>query len=107
MADEGAVVVIGGTRAIGLELAKHYAAAGREVVLTGKEPGNVESGVAAARAAAGPGGPFTAGRSTLQSPTRLPRRWPTSGRWIGSHWSPSTGTPIRSATTTSTWRSGS
>jgi NAD(P)-dependent dehydrogenase (short-subunit alcohol dehydrogenase family) len=56
MADEGAVVVIGGTRAIGLEVAKHYAAAGREVVLTGKEPGNVESGVAAARAAARPGG---------------------------------------------------
>jgi NAD(P)-dependent dehydrogenase (short-subunit alcohol dehydrogenase family) len=56
MADEGAVVVVGGTRAIGLELAKHYAAAGREVVLTGKEPGNVESGVTAARAAAGPGG---------------------------------------------------
>jgi NAD(P)-dependent dehydrogenase (short-subunit alcohol dehydrogenase family) len=33
---EGAVVVVGGTRGIGLELVRHYAAAGREVVLHGR-----------------------------------------------------------------------
>jgi NAD(P)-dependent dehydrogenase (short-subunit alcohol dehydrogenase family) len=48
MADEGAVVVVGGTRAIGLEIVKHYAAAGREVVLTGRHPDHVAAAVAAA-----------------------------------------------------------
>ena len=43
----GAVVVVGGTRAIGLELVRHYAARGHEVVLTGRDPGNVESAVEA------------------------------------------------------------
>jgi NAD(P)-dependent dehydrogenase (short-subunit alcohol dehydrogenase family) len=33
----GAVVVIGGTSGIGLEIARHYAGAGREVVLTGRD----------------------------------------------------------------------
>lgn len=42
---EGAVVVVGGTRAIGFELAKHYVEAGRDVVITGRDPGNVESAV--------------------------------------------------------------
>ena len=37
MAD-GAVVVVGGTRAIGLELVRHYVDAGDEVVLTGQIP---------------------------------------------------------------------
>jgi NAD(P)-dependent dehydrogenase (short-subunit alcohol dehydrogenase family) len=32
----GAVVVVGGTRGIGLEIVRHYAAAGREVVLHGR-----------------------------------------------------------------------
>lgn len=32
-----AVVVVGGTAGIGLELVRHYAAAGREVVLTGRD----------------------------------------------------------------------
>ena len=36
MSSEGAVVVVGGTRGIGLELVRHYAAAGRDVVLHGK-----------------------------------------------------------------------
>jgi NAD(P)-dependent dehydrogenase (short-subunit alcohol dehydrogenase family) len=36
MSGEGAVVIVGGTRAIGLEIVKHYAAAGREVVLSGR-----------------------------------------------------------------------
>ena len=40
MADEGAVVVVGGTRAIGFEIAKHYVEAGREVVLTRPVPGD-------------------------------------------------------------------
>jgi len=38
MSQEGAVVVVGGTRAIGLELVRHYAKAGREVILTGRDP---------------------------------------------------------------------
>jgi NAD(P)-dependent dehydrogenase (short-subunit alcohol dehydrogenase family) len=48
MSDEGAVVVVGGTRAIGLEIVRHYAASGREVVLAGQDPGNVDAAVAAA-----------------------------------------------------------
>ena len=46
MSDAGAVVVIGGTRAIGLEIARHYAKAGREVVLTGRSQENVDTAVA-------------------------------------------------------------
>lgn len=46
MAGDGAVVVVGGTRAIGLELVRHYAAAGREVVLTGQSQENVDAAVA-------------------------------------------------------------
>ena len=46
MAEDGAVVVVGGTRAIGLELVKHYAAQGREVVLTGQYEENVDAAVA-------------------------------------------------------------
>ena len=34
----GAVVVIGGTAGLGLEVARHYAALGREVILTGRDP---------------------------------------------------------------------
>ena len=48
MPDDGAVVVVGGTRAIGFELVKHYAAQGREVVLTGQSPDNVAAAVAEA-----------------------------------------------------------
>ena len=36
MSSDGAVVVVGGTRGIGLELVRHYVDAGREVVLHGK-----------------------------------------------------------------------
>ena len=45
MGGNGAVVVVGGTRAIGLELARHYVEAGRDVVLTGRDPEHVESAV--------------------------------------------------------------
>lgn len=47
MSQAGAVVVVGGTRAIGHEIARHYATAGREVVLTGQDPANVAAAVAA------------------------------------------------------------
>lgn len=43
----GAVVVVGGTRAIGLEIVRHYAAAGEEVVLTGRTDENVQAAVTA------------------------------------------------------------
>ncbi len=46
MVDPGAVIVVGGTRAIGLEIVRHYAAAGREVVLTGRHSEHVASAVA-------------------------------------------------------------
>jgi NAD(P)-dependent dehydrogenase (short-subunit alcohol dehydrogenase family) len=46
MSDSGAVVVVGGTRAIGLEIARHYVEAGHEVVLTGQTPENVDAAVA-------------------------------------------------------------
>ena len=36
MSSDGAVVVVGGTRGIGLEIVRHYAEAGREVVLHGR-----------------------------------------------------------------------
>jgi NAD(P)-dependent dehydrogenase (short-subunit alcohol dehydrogenase family) len=46
MTNQGAVVVVGGTRAIGLEIARHYAESGRDVVLAGQTPANVEAAVA-------------------------------------------------------------
>ena len=46
MSNQGAIVVVGGTRAIGLELVRHYAEGGDVVVLTGQSPEHVESAVA-------------------------------------------------------------
>jgi NAD(P)-dependent dehydrogenase (short-subunit alcohol dehydrogenase family) len=48
MPDGGSVVVVGGTRAIGLEIVKHFAAGGADVILTGRDAGNVAAAVAAA-----------------------------------------------------------
>ncbi len=45
MAD-GAVVIVGGTRAIGLELARHYVESGHEVVISGRTKEHVDSAVA-------------------------------------------------------------
>jgi NAD(P)-dependent dehydrogenase (short-subunit alcohol dehydrogenase family) len=47
MGNEGAVVVVGGTRAIGFEIARHYVEAGREVVLSGQSLETVDAAVAA------------------------------------------------------------
>jgi len=47
MGGDGAVVVVGGTRAIGFELVRHYVEAGREVVLTGRDRGSVNAAVEA------------------------------------------------------------
>lgn len=47
MATGGSVVVVGGTRAIGLEIARHYAERGETVVLTGQDPANVAAAVEA------------------------------------------------------------
>ena len=49
MVNGGAVVVVGGTRAIGLEIGKHFAARGDDVVLTGQDPANVAAAVDEAR----------------------------------------------------------
>lgn len=46
MSNQGAVVVVGGTRAIGLELVRRYATEGRDVVLSGQTPENVDEAVA-------------------------------------------------------------
>ena len=37
MPEQGAVVVVGGTQGLGLEVARHYAGQGREVVLSGRQ----------------------------------------------------------------------
>ena len=54
MDGRGATVGVGGTRAIGFEVARHYAELGDPVVVTGRDKGNVD----AARIASG----FCAGR---------------------------------------------
>ena len=46
MADTASVVVVGGTRAIGQEIARHYAGLGESVVLTGQDPANVAAAIA-------------------------------------------------------------
>ena len=43
MPEPGAVVVIGGTRGLGLEVARHYAAKGREVVVAGRDQRRAEA----------------------------------------------------------------
>ena len=45
----GAVMVVGGTRAIGLELVKSYAADGDDVILTGRDDEHMTAAVAEAR----------------------------------------------------------
>ena len=45
MASDGSVVVVGGTRAIGFEIVRHYVEAGRDVVLTGRDPAGVAAAV--------------------------------------------------------------
>jgi NAD(P)-dependent dehydrogenase (short-subunit alcohol dehydrogenase family) len=42
---DGAVVIVGGTRAIGLELARHYVETGSQVVLTGRDQANIDAAV--------------------------------------------------------------
>jgi len=46
MSSAGSVVVVGGTRAIGQEIARHYARRGDHVVLTGRDPDHVAAAVA-------------------------------------------------------------
>jgi NAD(P)-dependent dehydrogenase (short-subunit alcohol dehydrogenase family) len=43
MATDGCIVVVGGTRGIGKELARAYAATGRETILTGRHAGTAEA----------------------------------------------------------------
>ncbi|MFI5226562.1 MAG: SDR family NAD(P)-dependent oxidoreductase [Candidatus Limnocylindrales bacterium] len=45
MSSDGTVVVVGGTRAIGLEVVRHYASTGREVILTGRHAEHVAEAV--------------------------------------------------------------
>ena len=68
MSNKGAVVVIGGTRAIGLEIVKHYAGAGHPVVVSGQTPANVEAAVAQASAVVADGGSVTGATFDLADP---------------------------------------
>jgi NAD(P)-dependent dehydrogenase (short-subunit alcohol dehydrogenase family) len=43
MADQGSVVIIGGTRGLGLEIVRHYAGLGREVWLSGQDRSGAEA----------------------------------------------------------------
>jgi NAD(P)-dependent dehydrogenase (short-subunit alcohol dehydrogenase family) len=73
-ADSGAVVVIGGTRGLGLEVARAYAKLGRQVVLTGRD---------AAQAAAVAGdldGDVTGLGLDLTVPEQIPERLAGVGR---------------------------
>jgi NAD(P)-dependent dehydrogenase (short-subunit alcohol dehydrogenase family) len=45
MPGPGAVVVVGGTRAIGLEIVRHFATKGEEVILTGRDRAHVNEAV--------------------------------------------------------------
>jgi NAD(P)-dependent dehydrogenase (short-subunit alcohol dehydrogenase family) len=45
MSDQGSVVVVGGTRAIGLEIVRHYTGQGSPVVITGRHPDHVAQAV--------------------------------------------------------------
>ena len=65
MADAASVVIVGGTRAIGQEIARHYADRGESVVLTGQDPGNV------AAALANVGGKTTGATFDLSEPTSI------------------------------------
>jgi NAD(P)-dependent dehydrogenase (short-subunit alcohol dehydrogenase family) len=47
---DGAIVVVGGTRAIGLELVRHYASKGHAVILSGQRQESVDEAVATLRA---------------------------------------------------------
>jgi NAD(P)-dependent dehydrogenase (short-subunit alcohol dehydrogenase family) len=53
MANDGSVVVVGGTRAIGLEIAKHYATKGDDVILTGRDDDHMQSAIVAVQASGG------------------------------------------------------
>ena len=46
MMNDGCVLVVGGTRAIGLEIGRHYAARGDQVILTGRDATSVNAAVA-------------------------------------------------------------
>jgi NAD(P)-dependent dehydrogenase (short-subunit alcohol dehydrogenase family) len=65
----GAVVVVGGTRAIGFEIVRHYAARGYDVVLCGQSAESVGSAVARARE--GTGGNVTGAAFDLAEPHRI------------------------------------
>jgi NAD(P)-dependent dehydrogenase (short-subunit alcohol dehydrogenase family) len=62
---KGSVVVVGGTRAIGLELARHYVDAGEDVVITGRDPDTIAS------ATQGLGGRVTSARFDLAEPETI------------------------------------
>ena len=70
-ADSGAVVVVGGTRGLGLEVARAYARLGHEVVLTGRDPGQA---AAVAKDLADLDGPVTGLGLDLTFPEQIPER---------------------------------
>ena len=73
MAEGGAVVIVGGTRAIGLEIVRLFAGRGEDVVLTGQTPDSVERAVAEVRPVAeGAGGSVRGIAFDLATPHDIP-----------------------------------
>jgi NAD(P)-dependent dehydrogenase (short-subunit alcohol dehydrogenase family) len=68
MPEPGAVVVVGGTQGLGLEVARHYAGQGRQVVLSGRDQARAEA------AAAGLGGNASGIALDLAEPDQLADR---------------------------------
>jgi NAD(P)-dependent dehydrogenase (short-subunit alcohol dehydrogenase family) len=71
---EGSVVVVGGTRAIGLEIVKHFARAGEDVLLTGRDADHVDDAVSVARGVAessGRGGSVRGASFDLSAPDTI------------------------------------
>jgi NAD(P)-dependent dehydrogenase (short-subunit alcohol dehydrogenase family) len=53
MSNDAAVLIVGGTRAIGLELVRHYLATGQPVVLSGRSQASVDEAIEAVAATGG------------------------------------------------------
>jgi len=69
MSERGEIVVVGGTRAIGFEVVRHYAALGDDVVVAGQSQPNVDAAVAAAAALGS--GRVTGATFDLAEPTTI------------------------------------
>jgi NAD(P)-dependent dehydrogenase (short-subunit alcohol dehydrogenase family) len=65
MAEPNKVIIVGGTQGLGLEIARHYAGRGAEVVITGRDPAKAHA------AASGIGGKTTSASFDLAKPETI------------------------------------